>query len=119
MYSILASETKEKILRYLTRNPYKTAKEISDTTKVNYKHTFKILKEFLEKDIALEKNKKYYLKSDFIAYIKIFSDTLMKNYSKEFFFKNKYDLYNVLSSTDKDDKVTKKIEKIMDDWVMM
>mgnify|MGYP001617278911 FL=1 len=77
MYSILASETKEKILDYLAKNPYKNAKSISEGSGVNYKHTFKILKEFIDKDIVLEKNKTYYLKSDFIGYIKRFSDTLM------------------------------------------
>lgn len=118
MYSILASETKEKILHYLAKNPYVNAKKVSEGTKVNYKHAFKILKEFVDKNIVLEKNKNYYLKSEFIDYVKRFSDTLMKNYSKEFFFKNKYDLYNVLSSTYKDDSVTKKVEKIMEDWVM-
>jgi 2-polyprenyl-3-methyl-5-hydroxy-6-metoxy-1,4-benzoquinol methylase len=118
MYSILASESKEKVLNYLARNPYKTAKEISEGSGINYKHTFKILKEFEEKDIVLVKNKSYYLKSDFIHHIKRLSDTLMRNYSKEFFFKNKYDLYNMLSSTYKDDDVKKKIEKIMDSWIM-
>lgn len=118
MYSILYSKTKEKILFYLGKNPYKTAKDISENSGVSYKYTFKILKEFEKNNIIFEKNKKYYLRSEFIHYIKEFSDTLMKNYSKEFFFKNKYDLYNVLSSTYKDDNVTKKVEKIMSDWVI-
>lgn len=118
MYSIFASKTKEKIFLHLSKNPYKTAKEISEETKTDYKYTFKILKEFLEKEIVSEKDKKYYIKSDFITHIKRISDTLMKNYSIEFLFKNKHDIYNVLSSTHKDDKIVKKIEKIMDEWIM-
>jgi len=118
MYSILGSTTKEKILKYLVVNPYKKAKEISKDTGVDYKYTFKILKEFLDKDIAQEKDKKYYLKSEFIAYIKRISDSLMKNYSKELLFKNKFDLYNALSSTYSKEKITAKIDKIMDDWIM-
>lgn len=118
MYNILGSKTKEKILKYLVANPYKKTKEIAKGTEIDYKYTFKILKEFLDKEIVLEKNKKYYLKSDFISYIKGLSDSLIKNYSKELFFKNKFDLYNTLSSNYSDEKIISKIDKIMEDWIM-
>jgi 2-polyprenyl-3-methyl-5-hydroxy-6-metoxy-1,4-benzoquinol methylase len=118
MYSILGSKTKERILKYLVENPYKKAKEISKDLGVDYKYTFKILKEFLDKRIVQEEGKKYYLKSEFIAYIKKLSDSLMKNYSKELLFKNKFDLYNTLSSTYSKEKITTKIDNIMNDWIM-
>jgi len=118
MYSILGSKTKEEILKYLVENPYKKAKEISKGTGIDYKYTFKILKEFLDNEIVLEKNKKYYLKSDFISYVKGISDSLIKNYSKELFFENKFDLYNTLSSNYSDEKIITKVNKIMEDWTM-
>jgi 2-polyprenyl-3-methyl-5-hydroxy-6-metoxy-1,4-benzoquinol methylase len=118
MYSLMGSETKEKVLKYLVANTYKTAKEISTNAGVGYKHTFKILKEFLNEEIVLEKDKKYYLKSEFIAYIKRISDSLVQNYSKELFFKNKFDIYNTLSASYSEEKIIGKIDKIIDAWIM-
>src|SRR3989344_6507241 len=118
MYFLLGSDKKEKVLTYLLSNPYKTAKEISKDTKIGYKYTFKILKEFLDKEIVLEKGKRYYIKSEFIAYIKKLSDTLIKNYSKELFLKNKFDLYNTLSASYSEEKIISKIDKIIDEWIM-
>ena len=114
----MGSETKEKVLAYLVANPYKNAKEISNSTGIGYKHTFKILKEFLDKEIVLEKERKYYLKSEFIANIKRLSDSLIKNYSKELFLKNKFDIYNTLSASYSEEKIITKIDKIIDEWIM-
>lgn len=118
MASLLGSQTREKVLRYLVQNPYKKAKDISDATGLNYKNTFKILKELVKENVLLEKDKLYFVSSNFIMNVKILSDSLMRNYSKEFFFRNKYDLYNTLTATAKDDKITKKVNKIMDDWII-
>jgi 2-polyprenyl-3-methyl-5-hydroxy-6-metoxy-1,4-benzoquinol methylase len=118
MYSLFGSESKEKVLMYLVSSPYKNTKEISKETSVGYKHTFKILQEFLDEGIVLEKDKKYYIKSDFISYIKKICDSMIKTYSKELFFRNKFDLYNTLSASYSDDKIVTKIDKIMDEWIM-
>lgn len=118
MYSLLGSDTKEKVMLYLVANPYKSTKEISKDTGIGYKHAFKILKEFLDEGVALEKDRKYYIKSEFIAYIKRLSDSLIKNYSKELFLKNKFDIYNTLSVSYSEEKVISKIDKIIDEWIM-
>ncbi len=117
MYSILGSQTKEKILKYLINHPYSKMMEISKATEINYKNTYKTLKDMQQKEIVLKKNNKFYIKSDFIAYIKRMSNGMLKNYSKEVLFRNKFDLYNVLSSTYVDKKISTKIDKIMDTWM--
>ena len=117
MYSLLGSLTKEKILKYLVKHPYSKMMEISKATGVTYKNTYKIMKELQEKEIVLKKNHKFYLKSDFIAYIKKLSNGMLRNYSKEVLFRNKFDLYNTLSSTYVDKKISSKIDKLMDTWI--
>jgi 2-polyprenyl-3-methyl-5-hydroxy-6-metoxy-1,4-benzoquinol methylase len=116
MHPILGSDNKDKILRFLAKRPYKTAKEISVETGVDYKYTFKILQEFIEKDVALKKKNEYYLNNHFINRFKRLNDKMTKYYAKELMLHDKFNLYNMISSTYKDDEVSQKIQKIIDDW---
>jgi ubiquinone/menaquinone biosynthesis C-methylase UbiE len=103
---------------YLADNPHKSVKEISNATNVGYKHTSKILKEFVDKDVIEKRGKLFFLKGDFINFIKALADTIMKNYSHKFGLRNKTDLYNVLASMYPEAKINKKVDKLMEDWLI-
>ena len=105
-------------MMYLVGNPNKSAKEISEATEIGYKNAFKILQDLLLKEIVSEKDKKYFIKKHFISHIKQIHDSLLKNYSQELLFRNKFDLYNMLSASYSDDKIVSKIDGIIDDWLM-
>lgn len=118
MYNLFGSKNKTKIIFYLTNNPSKTVKEISKQTKINYKNTFKIIQEFLEKEIVIKKENEYYIKSEFIEYIKNFSNLLLKNYTNSLFLKNKLDLYNTLVNLYPKEDIKDKIDNLIENWLV-
>lgn len=115
---LLGSKSKDEIIKYLSKNPHKSVQEISKTSGVGYKHTSKILSEFVEKGIVDKKGKLFFLKSEFIDFIKKFSDTIMKIYTKEFLLKGKSDVYNFLSAMYPEEKISKKIDNLIENWIV-
>ncbi len=89
MYDLFGSRNKTKIIFYLTNNPNKSLKEISKQTKITYKNSFKIIQEFLEKEVIIKKENKYYIKNQFIEYMENFSNLLLKNYVNSLFLNDK------------------------------
>ncbi len=118
MYSIFGSKIKNEIIIYLVRNPYKTAKEISNETKINYKNTFKILTELANEQIILKKQNRYYLRSEFIEYLKKISDESLQSYTDTLFLKNKLDLYNTLINLYPKDKIQGNIDELIETWLV-
>ena len=118
MYELLGSYNKEQILNHLTKNPGKTANEIANNTSISYKNTYKILQELLEKQIVEKQHNNYFLRSDFIEYIKDFSNNMIRNYTGSLFLKNKLDLYNTLLALYPKEDMKNQIDELIDNWLI-
>ena len=118
MITLFESENKNKIVSYLAENPDKSAKEITEKTQINYKNTYKILQELLEKQIVIKKENQYHLTSQFIEHIKKFSDTLLKNHTNSLFLRNKLDLYNTLITLYPEDDIKENIDTLIENWLV-
>ncbi|MCA9486922.1 class I SAM-dependent methyltransferase [Candidatus Woesearchaeota archaeon] len=118
MYAVLGSQNKEKILTYLSLHSGKKAKEISAEVKISYKLSFKILSEFQEQNIVFKKDNLYYLESAFIEYFKIISESMLKTYTENVFFRNKLDVMNTLLSLNGVESLKENINKQIDNWLM-
>lgn len=123
MYNIFGYKSKELIISYLARNPNKTIKEISEginkfSKQIEYKNLHKILSSLVEEKIIDKKNSLYYLTSEFIEYMKNFSDIMLHNYTDEMFVRNKTDMYNVMNYLDPDGEVKSKVSDYLNTWLM-
>ncbi len=118
MYHLFGSKTKSEVIIYLLNNPYKTAKKISDDTNIKYKNSHKILKELMQEGIVLKKQKKYYLKSQFIEFLKKLSDSALKNYADTLVVKNNLDLYNTLINFYPEEKIKNNVDELIETWLV-
>lgn len=118
MYSLFGSKTKSDIITYLLNNPHKTAKQISQETKINYKNTHKILNELLDEQIISKKQRSYYLKSQFIESLKKVSDSGLKNYTDYLVIKNNLDLYNTLISLYPEENIKNDVDELIENWLV-
>jgi len=123
MFNLFGSDSREKIIQYLAKNPNKSSKEIDESInkyskQLDYKNIFRILTELLEQRVISKKNSKYYLTSEFIEHVKNTSDNMLDNYTDEMFVRNKTDLYNVMLYLDPDGEVISKVSNYLNSWLM-
>lgn len=118
MFNLFNSEPKTKIFSIIGRKPGMGAKEIAHESKVNYKNSFKILQEFVDNGILEKNDGNYYVKSEFIEYLKNITDDLVKNNTQSIYMKNKLDIYNTLITIYPEDDIREDIEELIDDWLM-
>jgi SAM-dependent methyltransferase len=119
MFNLFNSEAKDKIFNYLINKPNSSIKEISNNIKLNYKYIYKILNEFENKKIINKNNKgKYFISNEYIHFLKNKIDNLIKNYSSTIHVKNNLDLYNVLINFYPEDSISKKIDILIENWLL-
>ena len=116
MHNFLGSKTKQKIIEYLSKNSYKTAKEISKSTGIGYKNTFKILQNLTEEKILARRGNTYYIEGEFIEFFKILSDQMIKNYSSGML--NQLNIYNTLINIYPADKIKARLDGLIEKWIV-
>jgi SAM-dependent methyltransferase len=123
MFNLFGSDSKNVVIDFLTKNPNQSAKEIENSInkyskQLTYKNVFRILTELTEQGIVTKKDSKYYLKTEFIEYMKNFTDNMLHNYTNEMFVKNKTDFYNVMLYLDPNGKVKSEVSDYLNTWLM-